>query len=71
MLPQNIFFLSQDENGMPFLKKNLKKGDWVLVKGSRRMKMEKIVAQICDLFGKDEAGVKNNLGAQKSGVNEN
>ena len=60
MLPQNIFFLSRDEDGMQFLKKNLKKGDWVLVKGSRRMKMEKIVTQICDLFGRDENGAKNN-----------
>lgn len=63
MLPQNIFFLSQNEDGMPFLKKNLKKGDWVLVKGSRRMKMEKIVVQICDLFGRDKNGAKNNATA--------
>lgn len=54
MPPQSIFFLSQEEDGMSFLKKNLKKGDWVLVKGSRRMKMEKIVDQICDLFGRDK-----------------
>ena len=61
MLPQNIFFLSQDEDGMEFLKKNLKKGDWILVKGSRRMKMEKYVEQICDLFGRDDEA-KNNTG---------
>ncbi|MGV8057169.1 MAG: UDP-N-acetylmuramoyl-tripeptide--D-alanyl-D-alanine ligase [Smithellaceae bacterium] len=70
MLPEKIFFLSQDEDGMPFLKKNLKKGDWVLVKGSRRMKMEKIVTQICDLFGRDKNGAKNDTIARLPGVNE-
>ena len=59
MSPQNIFFLSDEENGIAYLKKNLKKGDWILVKGSRRMKMEKIVAQICDLFGRDKISGKN------------
>ena len=63
MLTQNIFFLSQEEDGMQFLKNNLRKGDWVLVKGSRRMKMEKIVGQICDLFGRDENGAKSNTTA--------
>jgi UDP-N-acetylmuramoyl-tripeptide--D-alanyl-D-alanine ligase len=56
---ENIFFLSADEDGMPYLKKHLKKNDWVLVKGSRRMKMEKIVAQICDLFGLYNTGTQN------------
>ncbi len=59
MPSQNIFFLYQDEDGMQFLKNNLKKGDWILVKGSRRMKMEKIAAQICGLFGISKNGVKN------------
>jgi UDP-N-acetylmuramoyl-tripeptide--D-alanyl-D-alanine ligase len=63
MLSQNIFFLSGNEDGMQYLKKNLKKGDWILVKGSRRMKMEKIVDQICDLFGRDANGTKNNTAA--------
>lgn len=51
---ENIFFLSEQDNGMSFLKEHLKKGDWILVKGSRGMKMEKIVAQICDNFGADK-----------------
>ncbi|HPK54641.1 MAG TPA: cyanophycin synthetase, partial [Smithellaceae bacterium] len=59
MPSQNIFFLYQDEDGMQFLKNNLKKGDWILVKGSRHMKMEKIAAQICGLFGISKNGVKN------------
>ncbi len=71
MPPQNIFFLSQNENSMPFLKKNLRKGDWILVKGSRRMKMEEIVAQICDLFGKATDGAKTVTQAHLPGVNEN
>jgi UDP-N-acetylmuramyl pentapeptide synthase len=70
MPPQNIFFLSPDEDGMPFLKEHLQEGDWVLVKGSRRMKMEKIVAQICDLFGRDDTGDNTGRGNNKSGVNE-
>jgi UDP-N-acetylmuramoyl-tripeptide--D-alanyl-D-alanine ligase len=61
MPPQNIFFLSDDADGMVYLKQHLKKGDWILVKGSRRMKMEEIVAQICDLFGRDENGKNSNI----------
>jgi UDP-N-acetylmuramoyl-tripeptide--D-alanyl-D-alanine ligase len=66
--PQNIFFLSGDEKGMTYLKKHLKKGDWILVKGSRRMKMEKIVSQICDDFGGDKIS-ENNKTINSSGVN--
>lgn len=47
---KNIYFLSNIQEGMVYLKNHLKKGDWVLVKGSRRMKMEKIVEQICADF---------------------
>lgn len=68
---QNIFFLSQNDNGMPFLKKYLKKGDWILVKGSRRMKMEEFVAQICDLFGKVTNGAKTVGQTHLPGADEN
>jgi UDP-N-acetylmuramoyl-tripeptide--D-alanyl-D-alanine ligase len=68
MPPQNIFFLSGDENGIAYLKEHLKKGDWILAKGSRRMKMEKIVAQICDDFGSDKISV-NNKTIHSSGAN--
>jgi UDP-N-acetylmuramoyl-tripeptide--D-alanyl-D-alanine ligase len=61
MAEQNIFFLSADEDGVTYLKKHLKKGDWILVKGSRRMKMEKIVAQIGDLFGRANNGTNKNV----------
>lgn len=59
MAGDNIFFISDDEKGVDYLKKHLKKGDWILVKGSRRMKMEKIAAQIIENFGGDQAGEKN------------
>ena len=59
--PQNIFFLSDKEKGIVYLKKHLKKGDWILVKGSRRMKMEEIVARICDNFGNDEISGNNKM----------
>ncbi len=66
--PENIFFLSGDENGSAYLKAHLKKGDWILVKGSRRMKMEKFVTQICDDFGSDKIdGNKKTI--NQSGVN--
>jgi UDP-N-acetylmuramoyl-tripeptide--D-alanyl-D-alanine ligase len=52
--PDNIFFLPEQDNGMVYLKEHLKKGDWILIKGSRGMKMEKIVSQICDHFGSDK-----------------
>jgi UDP-N-acetylmuramoyl-tripeptide--D-alanyl-D-alanine ligase len=54
MVPENVFFLSEGNKNTDYLKRHLKKGDWVLVKGSRRMKMEKIAAQICDDFGSDK-----------------
>ena len=57
--PQNIFFLSDKDKDINYLKEHLKKGDWILVKGSRRMKMEKIVAQICDDFGSEEINGNN------------
>jgi len=57
--PENIFFLSDKDKGIDYLKEHLKKGDWILVKGSRRMKMEKIAAQICDDFGSDKINGNN------------
>jgi len=57
--PQNIFFLSDEEKGIVFLKEHLKKGDWILAKGSRRMRMEEIVARICDNFGRDDINGNN------------
>jgi len=59
LLPENIFFLSGADNGINYLKENLKKGDWILVKGSRGMKMEKIVGQICENFGGDKINGNN------------
>ncbi len=59
MPADKIVFLSAPEEGVLYLKQNLKKGDWVLVKGSRRMKMERISARICGDFGCDTADEKN------------
>jgi UDP-N-acetylmuramoyl-tripeptide--D-alanyl-D-alanine ligase len=52
---ENIFFLPRQDQEIDFLKTNLKKGDWILVKGSRRMKMEHYVHKICEAFGCDRA----------------
>ena len=70
MQRQNIFFISEEEDGMQFLQKYLRKGDWILVKGSRRLKMEKTTAQICDLFGRAATGSGNGAKVHLSGVNE-
>jgi len=32
MVPENIFYLSDEETGSDYLKDHLKKGDWILVK---------------------------------------
>lgn len=59
MASDSILFLSDKENGTDFLKKCLKKGDWILVKGSRRMNMDRIAAQICEDFGRDKVSEEN------------
>ena len=59
LLQENIFIVQDSKEGIAYLRKNFKKGDWVLVKGSRRMKMENIVAQICEEFGSDR-NIENN-----------
>jgi UDP-N-acetylmuramoyl-tripeptide--D-alanyl-D-alanine ligase len=58
--PENVFIMQDYEESVAYLKKHLKKGDWILIKGSRRMKMEMIVAQICAEFGSDKNIETNN-----------
>jgi len=48
---EQILFLQDDEEAMGILKKKLRKGDWVLVKGSRRMKMDRIADRLIEDFG--------------------
>jgi UDP-N-acetylmuramoyl-tripeptide--D-alanyl-D-alanine ligase len=48
---EKIFFLKEDEEALASLKKQLRKGDWILVKGSRRMKMDRIVSRVIQDFG--------------------
>jgi len=51
MPKDRIVFFESPEDIFPRLKSSLKKGDWILVKGSRIMKMENIVQAIIDTFG--------------------
>jgi UDP-N-acetylmuramoyl-tripeptide--D-alanyl-D-alanine ligase len=51
-VPDNrIFFFENPEEVIPHLKSTLKKGDWILVKGSRMLKMEEVVRTIVETFG--------------------
>jgi UDP-N-acetylmuramoyl-tripeptide--D-alanyl-D-alanine ligase len=61
LLPENIFFLPDNEKEISYLKRQLKKGDWILVKGSRRMKMENYVNRIGDEFGSDKTNGHNKI----------
>ncbi len=46
-----IMELDRIEDAIAYLKKHFRKGDWILVKGSRGMKMEKAAAAVCENFG--------------------
>ncbi len=54
MQEEQILFLKDDDEAMTFLKKKLRKGDWILVKGSRRMKMDRIAARLIEDLGMDQ-----------------
>ena len=51
MKANRIYFFEAPDEVIPRLKATLKKGDWVLVKGSRMMKMEETVSAIIEAFG--------------------
>jgi len=58
---ERIFYFETKEEVIKPLKQILKEGDWILVKGSRMMKMEEIVRAIMDEFGAaDHQGIKEN-----------
>jgi len=61
MPQERIFHFETKEEVIKPLKQILKKGDWILVKGSRLMMMEEIVRAIVDEFGADDnQGAKEN-----------
>jgi UDP-N-acetylmuramyl-tripeptide synthetase/UDP-N-acetylmuramoyl-tripeptide--D-alanyl-D-alanine ligase len=51
MTTQQIIFLKDAGDVVADLKKQLRKGDWILVKGSHGMKMDAIAASICEEMG--------------------
>jgi UDP-N-acetylmuramoyl-tripeptide--D-alanyl-D-alanine ligase len=54
-MPINRILLPEtSEEIVTRLKSSLKKGDWVLVKGSRKMRMEEVVQEIIRAFGLEE-----------------
>jgi UDP-N-acetylmuramyl pentapeptide synthase len=50
---QIVFFETPDEI-IPHLLSTIKKGDWILIKGSRQTKMEDTVRKIMEVFGLGE-----------------
>ena len=56
MTEERLFFPENPDNVSSLLKSRLKKGDWVLVKGSRRTQMDLFVQEILDTFGVEEGG---------------
>ncbi len=46
-----VMFLDRDDFVMTYLKKQVRKGDWILLKGSRRLKMDRFVSMVCEQFG--------------------
>ena len=51
MTTQQIVFLKDAGEVVANFKKQLRKGDWILVKGSHGMKMDRIVERICEDIG--------------------
>ena len=47
---EKVFSFSDNNSALQFLLENLKEGDWVLIKGSRKMKMEEVVVGIQNLY---------------------
>jgi UDP-N-acetylmuramoyl-tripeptide--D-alanyl-D-alanine ligase len=54
MASTGILFCESPEQVRDHLQSLLKPGDWVLVKGSRKMKMERIVRMMAETFGRRE-----------------
>jgi UDP-N-acetylmuramoyl-tripeptide--D-alanyl-D-alanine ligase len=54
MAADKIHFCESPEQVRDQLARSMKTGDWVLVKGSRKMKMERIVRMITEMFGLKE-----------------
>jgi UDP-N-acetylmuramoyl-tripeptide--D-alanyl-D-alanine ligase len=52
---EQVLYLSDDEAAVADLQRQLRRGDWILVKGSRRMKMDRMVAKICQDVGVEKA----------------
>jgi UDP-N-acetylmuramoyl-tripeptide--D-alanyl-D-alanine ligase len=52
---EQVLYLSDDEAAVADLQRQLRRGDWILVKGSRRMKMDRLVAKICQDVGVEKA----------------
>jgi len=54
LAPGDVVFFEEPGEILPSLKDVLRRGDWVLVKGSRRMRLEDAVRAISGAFTAEE-----------------
>jgi UDP-N-acetylmuramoyl-tripeptide--D-alanyl-D-alanine ligase len=47
---EEILFFEDPERVIDRLRRRLREGDWILIKGSRKMKMEEVAEAILDAF---------------------
>jgi UDP-N-acetylmuramoyl-tripeptide--D-alanyl-D-alanine ligase len=52
MSPEKIFAFDNNEKVSSYLAENIKAGDLVLIKGSRKMKLEEVVLSLKTLYGR-------------------
>jgi UDP-N-acetylmuramoyl-tripeptide--D-alanyl-D-alanine ligase len=56
MSKEKIIFFETPDEIMDRITSHIRKGDWILVKGSRRTRMEQAVEKIIEAFGIEESG---------------
>lgn len=58
---EKVMILKDDDEAIASLKVQLRKGDWILVKGSRRMRMDRLVTRFCEVFGRRDDSLEKTI----------